>query len=88
MPPFERDFSSKDDLIDHKHRPNQCVKLPSLYIVISNGTRSRTWTDRISGSMNWLMAFIIPMAVTVIIGLVRRSAIEVHHSLLALYSGR
>nr|VWO95052.1 Bifunctional diacylglycerol diphosphate phosphatase/phosphatidate phosphatase [Ganoderma boninense] len=65
LPPFERDFSSKDDLIDHKHRPNQ-----------------------ISGSMNWLVAFILPMAVTVVLGLVRRSAIEVHHSLLALYSGR
>ncbi|KAM5536620.1 hypothetical protein V8D89_009715 [Ganoderma adspersum] len=65
LPPFERDFSSKDDLIDHKHRPNQ-----------------------ISGSINWLIAFIIPTVVTVVIGLVRQSAIEVHHSLLALYSGR
>ena len=23
LPPFERDFDHKDDLIDHKHRTNQ-----------------------------------------------------------------
>ena len=38
--------------------------------------------------MNWTLAFIVPIAVTVLVGLMRRSAHEVHHSLLALYSGR
>ncbi|KAI0697825.1 lipid phosphate phosphatase 1 [Cerioporus squamosus] len=65
LPPFERDFSTKDPLIDHKHRPNQ-----------------------ISGDFNWTLAFVVPVAITVVVGLLRRSAHEVHHSLLALYSGR
>ncbi|RDX49189.1 lipid phosphate phosphatase 1 [Lentinus brumalis] len=65
LPPFERDFSTKDPLIDHKHRPNQ-----------------------ISGDFTWTVAFVVPVAITVVVGLLRRSAHEVHHSLLALYSGR
>ena len=43
---------------------------------------------RISGDLNWTLAFIIPIGVTLVIGLIRRSAMEVHHSVLALYSGR
>ncbi|EJF57189.1 lipid phosphate phosphatase 1 [Dichomitus squalens LYAD-421 SS1] len=65
LPPFERDFSTKDDLIDHKHRPNQ-----------------------ISGGVNWLIAFIVPIVISVLWGIVRRSALEVHHGVLAIYSGR
>ncbi|KAI0738505.1 lipid phosphate phosphatase 1 [Daedaleopsis nitida] len=44
--------------------------------------------DQISGELNWTLAFIVPIAITLVAGLRRRSAIEVHHSLLALYSGR
>ncbi|KAI0352172.1 lipid phosphate phosphatase 1 [Trametes cingulata] len=64
MQPYERDFSTKDPLIDHKHRPNQ-----------------------ISGPTNWLIAFLVPLGVTLGTGLLRRSGIDVHHSALALYSG-
>ncbi|KAI0642244.1 lipid phosphate phosphatase 1 [Trametes meyenii] len=63
-PPYERDFSTKDPLIDHKNRHNQ-----------------------ISGDLNWLLAFFVPLGVTVISSLLRRSRVDVHHSVLALFVG-
>ncbi|KAI0372610.1 lipid phosphate phosphatase 1 [Pilatotrama ljubarskyi] len=64
LPPHEREFSTKDPLIDHKHKHNQ-----------------------ISGILNWLIAFLVPLGVTLGTGFIRRSGIDVHHSALALYSG-
>lgn len=84
LPPYERDFDRKDPLIDHKHRPNQYATLDPLP---TTSLCADVWY-RISGDLNWTLAFIIPIGVTLVIGLIRRSAMEVHHSVLALYSGR
>ncbi|KAI0773311.1 phosphatidic acid phosphatase type 2/haloperoxidase [Trametes elegans] len=69
LPPYEREFSIKDSLIDHKHHHNQQV-------------------CTISGDLNWILAFLAPLVITVIVGFVRRSAIDVHHSALTLWSAR
>ncbi|OJT06736.1 Lipid phosphate phosphatase 2, partial [Trametes pubescens] len=61
--PYERDFSTKDPLIDHKHRHNQ-----------------------IGGGWNWIFAFFLPVAITVAIGAIRRSPIDIHHSVLGFYT--
>ncbi|KAH9913976.1 lipid phosphate phosphatase 1 [Epithele typhae] len=44
--------------------------------------------NQISGNLTWILAFAIPITATVTLGLFRRSVHEIHHSLLALYSGR
>ncbi|KAI0831806.1 lipid phosphate phosphatase 1 [Trametes gibbosa] len=61
--PYERDFSTKDALISHKHRHNQ-----------------------ISGNLNWFVAFLVPLLITVAVGVIRRSGIDVHHGVLGLYT--
>ncbi|KAI0339631.1 lipid phosphate phosphatase 1 [Trametopsis cervina] len=64
LPPYERDFSTDDPLISHKHRPNQ-----------------------ISGNMNMIVAICVPVFVVLAIGMLRASAIHMHHGLLSLYCG-
>ncbi|KAH9846127.1 lipid phosphate phosphatase 1 [Lenzites betulinus] len=61
--PYEREFSTKDTLISHKHRHNQ-----------------------ISGNLNWFIAYLVPLGITVAVGAIRRSGIDVHHGMLGLYT--
>jgi len=44
--------------------------------------------NQISGSTNWLIAFLVPLGVAGLIGCLRRSALEIHHGALAVYAGR
>ncbi|OBZ73760.1 putative lipid phosphate phosphatase 3, chloroplastic [Grifola frondosa] len=45
-------------------------------------------SNQIGSGLNWTIALILPLTVTVAVGCIRRSAIEVHHSCLALWAGR
>lgn len=82
-PPFERDFDVDDPLISHKHRSNQYV---DGYLVLT-GTLL-TPNRRIGGNMNMMVAILVPLATVVIVGALRASAVDIHHGLLSLYSGR
>ncbi|KAL6309281.1 phosphatidic acid phosphatase type 2/haloperoxidase [Sparassis latifolia] len=44
--------------------------------------------NQISGSLNWTVSLFVPLAVAGAIGCFRRSALEIHHSSLALYAAR
>ncbi|KAI0940948.1 hypothetical protein AcV7_003182 [Taiwanofungus camphoratus] len=44
--------------------------------------------NQISGNLNWTLSLLVPLAVVVVTGCLRRSALEIHHSSLALWSGR
>ncbi|OCH91471.1 lipid phosphate phosphatase 1 [Obba rivulosa] len=44
--------------------------------------------NQISGNLNWIIALIVPLALTTVVGCLRRSMLEVHHGALALWAGR
>lgn len=79
--PYERDFRTKDPLIDHKHRHNQ-----SVYANLSRFQTSNIICTRIGGGWNWILAFLLPVAITVAVGAIRRSLIDIHHSVLGFYT--
>jgi len=65
LPPFEREFSTDDPLISHKHHKNQ-----------------------ISGDMTWSLALFVPMVFFFLFGILKGSAIDIHHSFLGLWTAR
>ncbi|PCH36340.1 acid phosphatase/Vanadium-dependent haloperoxidase [Wolfiporia cocos MD-104 SS10] len=44
--------------------------------------------SQISGETNWAINFFLPLAAICVTGAYRRSALDIHHGCLALYSGR
>lgn len=44
-------------------------------------------SSQIGGTMNWNIAFFAPLVLVVTAGLLRRSAIDIHHGVLALWAG-
>ncbi|CAL1714235.1 unnamed protein product [Somion occarium] len=44
--------------------------------------------NQISGNLTWILALFVPLAFVVIVGLIRASALEIHHGALGLYVSR